>query len=445
MDHIEKPKLSFWQIWNLSFGFLGVQIGYSLQNGNTSRILEALGADVHSIGYFWLAAPLAGLIVQPIIGLSSDKTWTRLGRRIPFIFFGAIVSALAMFFMPNAEYFAYLLPPLFFGGLMLLLMDTSFNVTMQPFRALVGDMVNDDQRNLGYSLQSALINFGAVFGSLLPWILTKSGIANVPAPGEKVADSVIWSFYIGGAILLLSVLWTVFKTKEYAPKEHALYNKIDLDAEVKKEKTNITKLITTAPKIFWQLGFVQFFSWFALFLMWVYTTRAIANQVWGPDALDAKSIGFNEAGDWTGVLFAFYSAVAAIYSLLIPSIAKSIGRKKTYSFSLLMGGLGLISMFLIEDKNLLLLSMIGVGFAWAAILAMPYAMLSGSLPADKMGVYMGLFNATITLPQIAAGLLGSTLIALFGGFPMAIIVIAGASMLIAGLGVIFIKEKTTNQ
>nr|WP_315157940.1 MFS transporter [uncultured Flavobacterium sp.] len=440
---MEKPKLSFWQIWNLSFGFLGVQIGYSLQNGNTSRILEALGADVHSIGYFWLAAPLAGLIVQPIIGLSSDKTWTKLGRRIPFIFFGAIVSALAMFFMPNAEYFAYLLPPLFFGGLMLLLMDTSFNVTMQPFRALVGDMVNDDQRNLGYSLQSALINFGAVFGSLLPWILAKSGIANVPAPGEKVADSVIWSFYIGGAILLLSVLWTVFKTKEYAPKEHALYNKIDLDTEVKKEKTNIIKLITTAPKIFWQLGFVQFFSWFALFLMWVYTTRAIANQVWGPDALDAKSIGFNEAGDWTGVLFAFYSAVAAIYSLLIPSIAKSIGRKKTYSFSLLLGGLGLISMFLIDDKNTLLLSMVGVGLAWAAILAMPYAMLSGSLPADKMGVYMGLFNATITLPQIAAGLLGSTLIALFGGFPMAIIVIAGTSMLIAGLGVIFIKEKTT--
>lgn len=442
---MEKPKLSFWQIWNLSFGFLGVQIGYSLQNGNTSRILEALGADVHSIGYFWLAAPLAGLIVQPIIGLSSDKTWTRLGRRIPFIFFGAIVSALAMFFMPNAEYFAYLLPPLFFGGLMLLLMDTSFNVTMQPFRALVGDMVNDDQRNLGYSLQSALINFGAVFGSLLPWILTQSGISNVPAAGEKVAESVIWSFYIGGGILLVSVLWTVFKTKEYAPKEHALYNKIDLDAEVKKEKTSILKLITTAPKIFWQLGFVQFFSWFALFLMWVYTTRAIANQVWGPDALDAKSIGFNEAGDWTGVLFAFYSAVAAIYSLLMPFIAKNIGRKKTYSFSLLLGGLGLISMFLIEDKNILLLSMVGVGLAWAAILAMPYAMLSGSLPADKMGVYMGLFNATITLPQIAAGLLGSTLIALFGGFPMAIIVIAGCSMLIAGLGVVFIKEKTTNQ
>ena len=437
---MKKPKLSFWQIWNLSFGFLGVQIGYSLQNGNTSRILEALGADVHSIGYFWLAAPLAGLIVQPIIGLSSDKTWTRLGRRIPFIFFGAIISALAMFFMPNAEYFTFLLPPLIFGAVMLLLMDTSFNVTMQPFRALVGDMVNNEQRNLGYSLQSALINFGAVFGSLLPWILAKSGVANVPAAGEKVAASVIWSFYIGGAILLITVLWTVFRTKEYAPKEHALYNDIDLESETVTEKTSILKLISNAPKIFWQLGIVQFFSWFALFLMWVYTTRAIANQVWGPEALDPKSIGFNEAGDWTGVLFAFYSAVAAIFSLLIPSIAKFIGRKKTYSFSLLLGGIGLASMYFVHDKNILLLSISGVGLAWAAILAMPYAMLSGSLPADKMGVYMGLFNATITIPQIAAGLLGSTIIALFGGFPMAIIVIAGVSMLIAGLAVFFVKE-----
>jgi len=438
---MKKPKLSFWQIWNLSFGFLGVQIGYSLQNGNTSRILEALGADVHSIGYFWLAAPLAGLIVQPIIGLSSDKTWTRLGRRIPFIFFGALVSALAMFFMPNAEYFTYLLPPLIFGAVMLLLMDTSFNVTMQPFRALVGDMVNDEQKNLGYSLQSALINFGAVFGSLLPWILAKAGVANVPAAGEKVAASVIWSFYIGGAILLATVLWTVFRTKEYAPKEHAQYNDIDLEAETVTEKTSIFKLIANAPKIFWQLGIVQFFSWFALFLMWVYTTRAIANQVWGAEALDPKSIGFNEAGDWTGVLFAFYSAVAALFSLLIPTIAKSIGRKKTYSFSLLLGGIGLASMYFVHDKNILLLSISGVGLAWAAILAMPYAMLSGSLPADKMGVYMGLFNATITIPQIAAGLLGSTIIALFGGFPMAIIVIAGVSMLIAGLAVFFVREK----
>ncbi len=439
---MKKPKLSFWQILNLSFGFLGVQIGYSLQNGNTSRILEALGADVHSIGYFWLAAPLAGLIVQPIIGLSSDKTWTRLGRRIPFILLGSIISALAMFFMPNAGNFTNILPPLVFGAVMLLLMDTSFNITMQPFRALVGDMVNDEQKNLGYSLQSALINFGAVFGSLLPWLLTKAQVANVPAVGEKVADSVIWSFYIGGAILLLSVLWTVFRTKEYAPKEHALYNNINLEAAEKKEKSNIFTLISNAPKIFWQLGVVQFFSWFALFLMWVYTTRAIANQVWGAEALDAKSLGFNEAGDWTGVMFAFYSAIAAFFALLIPTIAKAIGRKKTYSFSLLFGGIGLISMFLVHDKNLLLLSMVGVGFAWAAILAIPYAMLSSSLPAEKMGVYMGLFNATITIPQIAAGVLGSTLIALFGGSPIIIIVIAGISMAVAGLAVFFVKEKT---
>jgi maltose/moltooligosaccharide transporter len=325
---------------------------------------------------------------------------------------------------------------------MLLLMDTSFNITMQPFRALVGDMVNDEQKNLGYSLQSALINFGAVFGSLLPWILTKANVANVPAEGQKVADSVIWSFYIGGSILLLSVLWTVFRTKEYAPKEHAEYNNIDLDAPESKEKSNLFTLISNAPKIFWQLGVVQFFSWFSLFLMWVYTTRAIANQVWGPEAVDAKSLGFNEAGDWTGVMFAFYSAIAAIFALLIPSIAKVIGRKKTYSFSLLLGGIGLISMILIHDKNLLLLSMIGVGFAWAAILAIPYAMLSSSLPAEKMGVYMGLFNGTITIPQIAAGLLGSTLIALFGGAPIMIIVIAGISMAIAGLAVFAVKEKT---
>ena len=439
---MKKPNLSFWQIFNLSFGFLGVQIGYSLQNGNTSRILEALGADVHSIGYFWLAAPLAGLVVQPIIGLSSDKTWTRLGRRIPFILIGAIISALAMFFMPNSGNFVNLVPALVFGAVMLLLMDTSFNITMQPFRALVGDMVNEEQKNLGYSLQSALINFGAVFGSLLPWILAKANVANVPVAGEKVADSVIWSFYIGGTILLLSVLWTVLKTKEYPPKEHALYNGIDLEVADKKQKTSILKLLSDAPKIFWQLGLVQFFSWFSLFLMWVYTTRAIANQVWGEAALDPKSLGFNEAGDWTGVLFAFYSAVAAIFALLIPTIAKSIGRKKTYSFSLIFGGLGLMSIFLIHDKNLLLLSMVGVGFAWAAILAIPYAMLSGSLPAEKMGVYMGLFNGTITIPQIAAGLLGSTLIALFGGSPISIIVISGLSMAIAGIAVIFIKEKT---
>ncbi len=420
---------------------MGVQIGYSLQNGNTSRILEALGADVHNINLFWLAAPLAGLFVQPIIGLSSDKTWTKLGRRIPFIFFGAIASALAMFFMPNAEYFAYLLPPLMFGATMLLFMDTSFNVTMQPFRALVGDMLNDDQKDLGFSLQSALINFGAVFGSLLPFILTAIGVANVPAEGDKVADSVIWSFYIGGTILLAAVLWTVFRTKEYPPEEYAAYNDIKEESEENKSDKNMWQLIVDAPKVFWQLGSVQFFSWFSLFLMWVYTTRAIADHIWGPEALDAKSVGFNEAGDWTGVLFGFYSGVAAIYAFLIPSIVKMIGRKKTYSYSLLFGGLSFISIFFIQDKNLLLGSMVGIGVAWAAILAMPYTLLSECLPAKSMGVYMGLFNASITLPQIAAGLFGGIILGAFGGSPIMMLVLAGVSMIIAGILVFTVKEK----
>jgi len=437
---MKKPNLSFWQIWNLSFGFMGVQIGYSLQNGNTSRILEALGAHVESIGYFWLAAPLAGLFVQPIVGLSSDKTWTRLGRRVPFILFGAIVSALAMFFMPNAESFAYVLPPLAFGAVMLLLMDTSFNVTMQPFRALVGDMVNEEQRNLGYALQSALINFGAVFGSLLPWILTAIGVSNTPEPGEKVADSVIWSFYIGGGILLLSVLWTVFRTREYPPEEYAQYNDIE-PAAAAQPKKNILQLIAGAPSIFWKLGGVQFFSWFALFLMWVYTTRGIANHIWGPEAADPKSIGFNEAGDWTGVLFGFYSLVAALYSFAIPGLAKKFGRKQVYGLSLLMGGLGLISMFVIHDKYSLLLSMVGIGMAWSAILAMPYTLLSGSLPADKMGLYMGLFNGTITLPQIAAGLLGTLILSAFDGQAIMVLVVAGVSMALGGLVALGLKVR----
>ena len=402
--------------------------------------------------------------MQPIIGLSSDKTWTRLGRRIPFILLGSIISALAMFFMPNSGNFANLLPALVFGGLILLVMDTSFNITMQPFRSLVGDMVNDEQKNLGYSLQSALINFGAVFGSLLPWILAKLNVANVPAAGEKVADSVIWSFYIGGAILLLSVLWTVFKTKEYAPKEHAEFNNIDLNAPEVKQKTNLIELLKTAPKIFWQLGLVQFFSWFALFLMWVYTTRGIANQVWGNAAADPHSLAFNEAGDWTGVLFAFYSAVAAIFALSIPTIAKKIGRKKTYSYSLIFGGIGLISMYFFHDKYILFFSMIGIGMAWAAILAIPYAMLASSLPANKMGVYMGLFNGTITIPQIVAGAFGGIILGvqkgtifyneanekcfeasdkgLFTGNAILMLVVAGISLLIAGLAVTAIQEKS---
>jgi len=424
-----KPNLSFWKIWNISFGFLGVQIGYSLQNANTSRILSAIGADPHHLSLFWLAAPLAGLIVQPIVGLSSDKTWTRLGRRIPFILGGSIVSAMAMFFMPNSEHFAQLLPALFFGAMMLLLMDTSFNVTMQPFRALVSDMVPESQHNKGYAIQSFLINTGAFIGSMLPYVLTNLfHVANEPGVGEKVAPTVIWAFYFGGGALLFSVLWTAFRTKEYAPAEYAKYNNLD---EEEKEKTSFLDLLKNIPATMWQLSATQFFSWFALFLMWVYTTQAIAQNIW--HTTDPHSKLFNDAGDWTGVIFAAYSLFAALYSLVLTPLANKFGRKNIYTLSLIAGGIGLISMLFITNKNWLLLPMIGVGISWAAILSLPYAILSSSLPPRKTGVYMGIFNATITIPQIAAGLFGGLVLTAAGEKPMNVIVIAGISMIIAGI------------
>ena len=435
----KKPLLSFWQIWNMSFGFLGVQIGYSLQNANTSRILSAIGADVHHLSYFWLAAPLAGLFVQPIVGLSSDKTWTRLGRRIPFILGGAIVSALAMFFMPNSEHFAQLFPAVFFGAMMLLFMDVSFNVTMQPFRALVSDMVDESQRNKGYSIQSFLINVGAVFGSLLPFLLTWWGIANEPEAGQKVAPTVIWSFYIGGAVLLASVLWTSFRTKEYPPEEYAKYNNLEEKENENPEKVSFFTLIKNVPNAMKQLAVTQFFSWFALFLMWVYTTQGIAQNIWG--TTDATSNAFNEAGNWTGVIFAAYSVFAALFSLVITPLANKYGRRNVYVVSLILGGLGLLSIMFIKDKNLLFLPMIGVGIAWAAILALPYAILSSKLPAKQTGVYMGIFNATITIPQIAAGLLGGVLLSALGGTAINMVALAGVSMAVAGIAALLVIKE----
>ena len=435
----KKPLLSFWQIWNISFGFLGVQIGYSLQNADTSRVLSAIGADVHHLSYFWLAAPLAGLFVQPIVGLSSDKTWTRLGRRIPFILGGAIVSALAMFFMPNSEHFAQLFPAVFFGAMMLLFMDVSFNVTMQPFRALVSDMVDESQRNKGYSIQSFLINVGAVFGSLLPFLLTWWGIANEPEAGQKVAPTVIWSFYIGGAVLLASVLWTSFRTKEYPPEEYAKYNNLEEKENENPEKVSFLTLIKNVPNAMKQLAVTQFFSWFALFLMWVYTTQGIAQNIWG--TTDATSNAFNEAGNWTGVIFAAYSVFAALFSLVITPLANKYGRRNVYVVSLILGGLGLLSILFIKDKNLLFLPMIGVGIAWAAILALPYAILSSKLPAKQTGVYMGIFNATITIPQIAAGLLGGVLLSALGGTAINMVALAGVSMAVAGIAALLVIKE----
>jgi len=434
---MQKPKLSFWNIWNISFGFLGVQIGFSLQGANTSGIFSALGADPHQLPLFWLGAPLAGLVVQPIIGLSSDKTWTRLGRRIPFILLGAVISMIAMFLMPNAEQVAYWMSPLLFGAFMLLLMDTSFNITMQPFRSLVSDMLPDEQKNLGYSIQSFLINLGAIVGFLLPFILTRAGVSNMPEEGAKVADSVIWSYYFGGAVLLLAVLWTAFRTREYPPEEFDRYHAQD-GASVAVNRPSLGKLLAEMPKSMLQLAFTQFFSWFALFMMWVYTTETIAVQVW--NTTDTTSSDYNEARNWTGVIFAVYSVVAAVFSLAIPSLAKVFGRKGVYGLALAAAGVGLASMRWIESPNLLFGAMLGVGVGWAAILALPYAILSSRLPAAQTGVYMGLFNATITIPQIAAGLLGGLLFKVLGESSPNMMVVAGVCMLIAALGAWVIVE-----
>ena len=444
-----KPKLSFWQIWNVSFGFLGIQMGFALQSANVSRILSNLGADLHALPLFWLAAPVMGLIVQPIVGAASDKTWNRFGRRGPYILGGALVATLSMWLMPNASLVVSLIPALVFGALMFALMDGSFNITMQPFRALVADMVSEDQRTLGYSVQSFLINTGAVIGSILPYVLTNMlGVAN-EAPEGQVPASVIWSFYLGGAILLISVLWTVFRTKEYEPKTYCEQNGLDHDTWIndKNEKKSLTEnisdffgLMKDMPKTMMQLAIVQFFSWFALYIMWVYTTSAVAQHVWGTPIHDSSSPKFQEAGNWVGIMFGAYSLFAAIFSILMTRIAKAIGRKTTYMVSLLLGGIGYISMFYITTPNALIFSMIGIGIAWAAILAMPYSILSESLPADKMGVYMGIFNFTIAGPQIISGLIGGVILtSLFGNQAIYMMIVCGVSMLLAALAVSFVK------
>ncbi len=439
------PKLSFWQIWNLSFGFLGVQFGFALQNANASRILANLGADLHSLSLFWLVAPVMGLLIQPIVGAASDKTWNKLGRRSPYIFFGAIVSMIAMFFMPNAPYIikAGGTGVLIFGAVMLALMDGSFNVTFQPFRALVADMTPEDQRNIGYSIQSFLINVGAVIGSALPFILTAVGISNDPVAGE-VADSVIWSFYIGGSLLLLTVLVTVFKTKEYPPEEFEAYNNITQEDKEKKE--SFFSLLRNMPKTMRQLAIVQLFSWFPLFLMWVYSTPAIAQHYWNTPIGDATSPAFNEAGNWVGICFAVYSLVAALFSVAMPSLIKISSRKLVYAMALALGGIGYISTYFFTNQYMLLISMVGIGIAWAAILAMPYAILSGSVPAKRMGMYMGLFNLTVVIPQIISGVFsGSILKFLFHEQAIYILVLAGVLMLIGAISVFFVTTKTQEQ
>ncbi|MFY0673754.1 MAG: MFS transporter [Bacteroidia bacterium] len=426
---ISKPKLSFWQIWNMSFGFLGIQFGFALQNANASRILQNFGADVHHLSWFWLVAPITGLIVQPIIGHYSDRTWNKLGRRKPYFLAGALLAAAALTFLPNSDALATVLPVLLIGAGMLMIMDASFNVAMEPFRALVADMLPDEQRTQGFAIQTFLIGLGAVAGSWLPYIL--ANWLGLDGGEGAVKDNVIISFYVGAAVLVFAILVTVLKTKEYPPEEYKKFFPEDSEEE-DAGFMQIFKDFANMPAKMKQLGGIQFLSWFALFGMWVFTTPAIAQHMYGLSPEDNSSELFNKAGDWVGVIFGIYNAISAVYALLLTKIAKATSRKFTHAISLAAGGLGLISFFFISDPDYLVVSMIGVGMAWASILAMPYAMLAGSIPAGKMGVYMGIFNFFIVIPQIVNGVIGGPMVKyMYGDRAIFAIVLAGVSMLLA--------------
>ncbi|MFD2725357.1 MFS transporter [Hyunsoonleella rubra] len=446
---MEKRRLSFWEIWNMSFGFLGIQMGFALQNANASRILQIFGADVHELSWFWIIAPLMGLIVQPIIGHYSDKTWGRFGRRKPYFLVGAILASIGLILMPQADIFIAFIPALWVGAGMLMIMDASFNIAMEPFRALVGDNLRTDQRTLGFSVQTALIGFGAVVGSWLPYVLANwFGVSNESASGS-VPFHLVLSFIIGAIILIVSILVTVTTTKEYSPEELASFedekaHSEALEKDGEQEKSSLLDIFEDfkkMPETMRQLSWVQFFSWFGLFGMWVFATPAIAQHTYGLAFDDSSSALYQDAGDWVGILFGVYNFVSAFYAFALPSIAKKVGRKKTHSISLIIGGLGLLSIYIMPDKNWLMLSMIGVGVAWASILAMPYAILAGSISPKKMGVYMGIFNFFIVIPQIINALIGGPLVKyVYGNQAVVALVMSGISFLIAAALVFKVKD-----
>ncbi|MDX1548039.1 MAG: MFS transporter [Rhodothermales bacterium] len=493
-----KPRLSFWQIWNMSFGFLGIQFGFALQNANVSRIFETLGASIDAIPILWIAAPVTGLVVQPIVGHLSDRTWNRLGRRRPYFLVGAVLASAALVIMPNS-------PVLWVAAGMLWIMDASINVSMEPFRALVADLLPSDQRTLGFAVQSFFIGTGAVVASALPYILTNwLGVSNTAAPGE-IPASVTYSFYLGALAFIGAVGWTVLRTREYSPEELAAFQQAEaatmrerearapisrthflrhglvwlslglvltvvlFGAETDKElyifsvgigvfglfllaagwltrgtgrEHGLAEVATDMfrmPKTMKQLAVVQFFSWFALFSMWIYTTPAVTQHIYGTS--DTTSALYNEGANWVGILFAAYNGFAAVTAFLLPWLAGRTSRKTVHLISLVAGGLGLASFYLIRDPQLLLVSELGIGLAWASILSMPYAILAGSLPAEKMGVYMGIFNFFIVIPQItAAAILGFMVRTFFGGEAIFALLVGGAAMILAGVLVMFVDD-----
>lgn len=430
-----KPRLSFWQIWNMSFGFLGIQFGFALQNANVSRIFQTLGAEIDSIAILWIAAPITGLLVQPIIGYLSDRTWHPYwGRRRPFFFIGAILASIALFLMPNST-------ALWMAALLLWVLDASINISMEPFRAFVGDKLPSPQRTGGFAMQTFFIGIGAVIASLLPYIFTNFFNISNTAPAGIIPDSVKYSFYIGAIVFLLAVMWTVFTTKEFPPEDIKKWQEEKLKSKgVLKGMVEITRGIGNMPKTMLQLAIVQFFTWLAFFSMWIYTTSAVAENAYG--TTDTTSKAYQDAGDWVGVMFMVYNGISALTAFLLPLLATKIGKKYTHMICLIIGGIGLISMFFIRDPVILLLPMIGVGLAWSSTLTMPYSILAGALPPNKMGFYMGVFNFFIVIPQIvAAAILGFFVNRIFGNHSIYALVVGGVSMIVGGLLNFIVNDK----
>ena len=430
-----KPRLNFWQLWNMSFGFFGIQFGFALQNANVSRIFQTLGAELDKIAILWIAAPVTGLLVQPIIGYLSDRTWHPYwGRRRPFFFIGAILACIALFLMPNSSV-------LWMAAGLLWILDASINISMEPFRAFVGDKLPPSQRTSGFAFQTLFIGLGAVIASLLPYLFAKVFKVSNTAPEGIIPDSVKYSFYIGGIVFLASVLWTVFTTKEFPPDDIKKWEEEKLKNKgLFRGIIEITKGIGNMPKTMLQLAVVQFFTWLAFFAMWIYTTSGVAQNAFG--STDPTSKSFQDAGDWVSIMFMVYNGVAALAAFVLPVLAARISRRLTHMTCLIIGGIGLIGIFFIKSDWLLLLPMVCIGLAWASTLTMPYAILAGALPANKMGFYMGVFNFFIVIPQIvAAAILGFFVKNVFNDQSIYALVVGGISMIIAGLMNFIVKDK----
>ena len=424
------------KLWNISFGFFGVQIAYALQSANISRIFATLGADPHQLSYFWILPPLMGIIVQPIIGTLSDKTWCRFGRRIPYLFIGAAIAVLVMCLLPNSGSFGMAVSTaMVFGLCALMFLDTSINMAMQPFKMLVGDMVNEKQKALAYSIQSFLCNAGSLVGYVFPFLFTMLGISNL-APKGVVPDTVIYSFYIGAAILILCVIYTTVKVKEMPPAEYAEYH--GLKKNLDEEKVNVVKLLKDAPKAFWTVGLVQFFCWAAFMYMWTYTNGTIAETCW--QTTDPSTSGYQAAGNWVGVLFAVQAIGSVIWAVVLPMIPD---RKIAYFISLVIGAIGFCAVPFINNQYMLFVPYLLIGCAWAAMLAMPFAIVTNALEGyGHMGVYLGLFNGTICIPQIVAAAIGGTILSAVGSYQYNMMIVAGVALLMGAICVFFVKDKT---